>query len=203
MPPKSASRRVNASPRQIKEEMIRRGSAATRRHTIAKTRGDETKIRRARKRQLVAAGDRCADERRATTAGCAKRRDKIRAAARRGLALQKKRRHDAREKHADTMGRHGRRATRPKALRYSRAESDSLAEHNIPADLRGAWRERKAGYSYRKEPDMRAEQFMEWVEATPEEVIEIQIAAAEIPDANWAAMEANSYAERQEAAVPF
>jgi hypothetical protein len=52
----------------------------------------------------------------------------------------------------------------------SRAENDSLAEHNIPPELLEIWREDRKRYSYDKEPDMRAEQFLEWAEAHEDDI---------------------------------
>jgi hypothetical protein len=46
---------------------------------------------------------------------------------------------------------------------YGRAESDQLARHAIPDRLIPAWDRYRAAFSYDRQPDDRAVEFMEWV----------------------------------------
>lgn len=53
-----------------------------------------------------------------------------------------------------------------------RDESDSIARGNLDPGLWNLWEKEKRNFSYELEPDRRAEQFLEWVEAHPSRLYE-------------------------------
>lgn len=125
----------------------------------------EKAAKTAREGELTEARDRCAADRTEVTAACAKRRKRIRAQARRLVAREHEFRRDARDDYASTVGKAG-----PVKARMTKAESDSLAEHNIDPALLGVWREIRGQFPYELAPDHRAELFGEWAEEHPAEI---------------------------------
>ena len=95
-------------------------------------------------------------------------------------------------------------------LRYTQAESDSLAEHNIPPALIGMWRQDRHNIPYDMGPDYRAERFMErYGEDTAEHQLSMMHEAERMltPEyftrAEEEARLAREYLEEEEDEVPF
>jgi len=131
------------------------------------------------------------------------RRDKIRARARRAIQRERKRRQGERESYAFKWTRGGRgygsRATTGRS--YTRAESDSLAIHNIDPELAELFLEMRREFSYDMEPDYRAEAFAEWVEENQDDVQAWIIQRAEIDPAELVKSELAWARERDSAPV--
>lgn len=119
----------------------------------------------------AAAQERCNEDRAATTELGKTARRAIRARARDAEHEERAFRREVKPapvKRGDDR-RWGRRRKKKKGRRGERAaESDSLAAHNIPPELRAAWEENKARYPRSWAPDRRAEAFLEDVETSPE-----------------------------------
>jgi hypothetical protein len=165
----------------------------------ASTKSEELGAARERKAKLVEASASCAAERATLTKGCADRRSRIRVAARKAIAEQKARRVEARETYSVRVGR-----AEPRSWerQYTRKESDSLAEQNVPAEFVWLWKQEKRRFDYNRTPDDRAVLFLEWMEEHREE-IDLEMAQRfDVPDVRWAAMEAAYYQDQGVAAVP-
>lgn len=148
-------------------------------------RGKEKKIRATRDAALKGTSAGCAFKRKDVTAWCQKRRKQIRDEARKKLDKTKRRR-------AEVNRAAGRvkpeTATRKK---MSKAESDSLAEHNVEPRHVKLWREVRHLFPYADAPDKRAELFGEWLEEHPSEVYAWEQAREEETD--YGAEEAEYY----------
>jgi len=164
---------------------------------IRRSKTREKKAKERRNKKLVGAREKCAAERKAVTAGCKLRRDNIRAEAHQAIAKEKKERDTAREAYRYRAGIKSRPPGVKKAKRMSRAENDSLAEHNIDPGLVGVWRQVKKQFPYHLAPDHRAELFGEWVEENQERVAEMK--AEQFEGIDWGKLEREAYEE----AVPF
>jgi hypothetical protein len=167
---------------------------------VAETRDRERAIKRQRAADLAKANASCAGRRVTTTKGCADSRSHIRAKARAALARQKDRRREAREVYAWKAGRA---APQSWERKHSRSESDSLAEHNIPAELRPIWKRERKRFDYDRSPDDRAVLFLEWVEENRDDVDAELSEAFEVSDRHWASLEANYYEQHGASAAPF
>jgi len=116
---------------------------------------------------LVGTSAGCAIKRKDVTAWCQAKRRKIRAEAKRKLGDTKAHREELRDIYRRERGAAKKSAKRKK---LSRAESDSLAEHNIDPRHVDLWREVRHLFPYADAPDKRAELFGEWLEEHPQEV---------------------------------
>ena len=163
------------------------------RHELRQTRGDEKKVRSARAKRLTEAREECERERAAVTVSCKRRRERIRTDARQALAKLAARRSELRKFYADKFG-----SKQPRSWqrRYSKSESDSLAEHNIPDRLLPVWRSMRAQFSYAKAPDARAVAFLEWVGEHEAEVDRELIDRFETSDAELAELEREYYEQQ-------
>jgi hypothetical protein len=157
----------------------------------------EGATRKRRRAELAELREECAERREAVKVSCAKGRESIRRRARHKLALLRAERQSVRERYSGSYGSRG----RLKERRYTAAESDSLAEQNIPPELLPAWRQYRRRFGLDLQPDARAEAFLEFVEESPEVAAEA-IEAALPSDAQLARAYARSHAEQAEA-VPF
>lgn len=114
---------------------------------------------------VIASKDRERQARDKAREAVASARDK----ARRAVAREKALRADRRDDYRHAVGQLER-ERRERGRRYSRAESDSLALHNVPRALHDLFLEESKRFALSLEPDARAEAFGEWVEEHPEEI---------------------------------
>lgn len=168
-----------------------RWSALRQRIRSSKAREKEAKARR--QSRMAAAREACAAERAAVTEGCGTRRTEIRKKTHAKLDRERRVRAEARSGYRFLTGR----GPVAKVVRRSRSESDSLAAHNVAPHLLAVWRKTRHLFSYKLEPDHRAELFSEWVQSHPDEVAAMRTGAAE--ELDFEALEAAHYKE----AVPF
>ena len=164
------------------------------------TSGVEDERTKARRRtELAEAGAVCAAELAKARLGCKSRRADVRDRARTDLARGAARRAELRRSYAFEMGRA---APRTWERAYSRSESDSLAEHNIPPELMSTWRAERKRFDYGAPPDARAVAFLEWYGEHQEEVDAERYAALEMSPTAYKRAERSYYAEHG-AEVPF
>ena len=137
-------------------------------HLIRESIRREEKARKKRDVSLTALRERF----RKLKASNTRERARLRALARALIAKEKAERRLSRETYAfrfRTKGS-GRGASASTGRRYSHAESDSLATHNVDPALVDLFIEMRREFSYGMEPDYRSEAFGEWVEEHPSEV---------------------------------
>lgn len=182
---------------------LKRGARADYSRTVKGTRVEDKQIRAQRKKSLAKASDKCkttrAKSRASVTAKCKARRGHIRADASAELSKTAAKRDNKRRawKH-QTGGVALRRGER----RVGRAESDDEALKNIrDASLHGLFMNTRDLWDYDLQPHNRAEQFMEWVDTEPEDVVQWRM--SEIPtDVAFVRAEQAAY-QAEVAAVPF
>ena len=151
-------------------------------------RARDKKTRAKRDAELATTGAGCKIKRREITTWCQHRRQQIRDESRAKLDKSKRRRGEVVEAFAMRRGR----STSLRAPKMSKAESDSLAEHNIDARYLDLWREVRHLFPYADAPDKRAELFGEWLEEHQSEAIGWEAARHE--GADYGAEEAAYYA---------
>jgi hypothetical protein len=190
-----ALERTNPSKRDEK-----RAAYAQYRDTVSRTKATDRKTRRKRDADLVEGRDACAVEHTLTKTKCRTRREKVRTTARKALAKAKARRDEALTGY---QWRVGQARTRRWERVYTRSESDSLAEQNIPDRLLTIWRPMRAQFDYKRQPDDRAVLFLEWVGEHHDEVESELAASFEVDDSDWARLEAQHHRETGAPAVPF
>lgn len=183
--------------------MARKVRWAAHRGRLAESHRDDKKTREQRNVELVDARQTCEAERKAVTAGCKLRRDKIREKANTALAKQKKRRQDSWEDYREATGKRHYPGVK-KAKRMSAKENDSLVEHNLAPEHIHFWRSVKRQFPTSLTPHQRYEAFMSYMHDHPEQYAEFMAQRAEAIDYEKLAQEhyAKEAAEYEEA-VPF
>ena len=151
-------------------------------------RNKDKKTRTKRDVALKRATAQCGIKRGEVRAWCSARRAQLRTEARGQLDKTKRRRAEVQDTYDWERGR----ATAKAAPKMSKAESDSLAEHNIDARYMGLWREVRHLFPYSDAPDKRAELFGEWLEEHESEATAWELARVESID--YGAAEAAHYA---------
>jgi hypothetical protein len=151
---------------------------------LRRSKGRETDAKKKRETELKKTSVKCERRRRKRITMCKADRDRIRRIAREAVAREKAFREEERTDYRWRRGReeHSRRHKK----RYTKAESDSLAIHNIPAEFVDLFQELSHNYPVSLQPDHRAELFMEWVEEHPEQVRDYQAERFDVPDVEYA-----------------
>lgn len=178
----SPSAPIDAAERQYLDELKidrarRNPSAREEKRQRFSTLKDQTRASKAREKKARAARDAglsdlrqsCEAARNDVRQRCAAARENLRLDARATVARERALRADKRDDYAYFVGAAARRA--PQGKRYTRAESDSLAEHSVPVQFVEVWRANRGRFDYALEPDARALRFLEWLEENPDEVL--------------------------------
>lgn len=171
------------------------------RDTVRKTREQEKAVKARKRGELKEVTSWCDEERKkarnAVTTKCNAKRQKVRSAAQEEIDKLGAKRREHRQSWLYYATGHGAAKLGRGQVKVSPSESDSMAEHNIPKKYLPLWRRNRRSYSYDKQPDYRAEAFMEWVD-TQEGQNAFNILQEEMvpSDAQFARQEARYYAER-------
>jgi hypothetical protein len=154
------------------------------RDTVRRSKGREQGAKDERHRNLGSVSKRCKKTRKQTTILCAADRSRIRGKANAIIDREKTFRADARADYTYNVRGYKLAKGRP---RYSAAESDSLAEHNVDRKYLELWREMASNFPRNLAPDHRAELFGEWVEEHPDEIRAWQVEKFEVSPEDYAA----------------
>lgn len=164
---KGLAKKKALNPRSLREEKRIRWSNL--RGQLRDSKGRERKARLERQDRLALKRAQCAAAASRVKDDCATARAAIRAATNKRLSREKALRDEARADYRHATGQAAKSA--PKGKRYSKKESNSLALHNVPDHLSELFEELADQFPYDREPDARAELFLEWVEEHPDEVV--------------------------------
>ena len=193
------------------ERDITRGYRQVYKRAVLESRQEEKAIKKKKRGKISAASESCKTERKAASkavsAKCARRRADIRHDTDVDLGKQKAKREQKRVTWLWSLGALV--AEERGTQKYSQAESDSIALHNVPADLHALFRKTRTQWPYTMQPDRRAELFMEYVNKEPEEVLSWRIEheskkpLAYARDYEKHLREHGQWIEELEEAVPF
>jgi hypothetical protein len=178
----------------ITQEDRARYSRASRDQQIAESKQRQMLVRVARKTALLEAANKCAEERAAVTRGCTERRTGIRSTAHERIGSEELKQREEKLGHRTLYppkkSAAGKRLYGLKRgqVRYSAAESDSLALAGIPPRLHSLWKRERRRFPVAMQPDARTEAFLEWAETSEAEEA-LRLEAHELTASGYAAAE--------------